>query len=354
MKDLSLSDPEFSDFEFAGLLSFEDPIRPHVTESVEYCKKNNINVVMLTGDHLLTAKAIAQEIRLGGDHVNVIEATELKEEDLMNVDVVARCNPLQKLEIVNSLKKMGQIVAVTGDGVNDVPALKAANIGISMGLRGTKSAREISSIVLLDDNFSTIIEAIDEGKRLFSNLKLSYFYLFLIHIPFILTASLIPLFGFPVMYLPIHIILMELLIHPTMFFAFQMNQGFEDSFSQTFFKKNEIFEIAIISLLFTSILVFIFIRDFHQHEIVYARTKALNFFIFYNTFLIIYLTKFRNLISNLIATFFILFSIFIFLEAKVSQFLFLNFLPLKEWIIHFSILTLLFLFSFFIFRRRAT
>ena len=140
---------------------------------------------------------------------------------LREVDVIARAKPAQKLLLVKSLQESGEIVAVTGDGVNDVPALQSADIGIAMGERGTRSAREVAAIILLDDNFRTIVGAIGEGRQLFENLQLSFNYLLVIHIPLVLTATLIPLAGYPLLYLPIHIVWLEILIHPTAMLVFQ-------------------------------------------------------------------------------------------------------------------------------------
>jgi Ca2+-transporting ATPase len=136
-------------------------------------------------------------------------------------DVIARAIPSQKLELVRDLQAAGEIVAVTGDGVNDVPALQAADIGIAMGGRGTRSAREVAAIVLLDDNFRTIVRAIAEGRQLFRNLQLSFAYLLMVHIPLVLSAAIIPLAGYPLLYLPIHIVWLELIIHPTALLVFQ-------------------------------------------------------------------------------------------------------------------------------------
>ena len=121
---------------------------------------------------------------------------------LRHVHVIARAAPAQKLALVRALQARGEIVAVTGDGVNDVPALQAADIGIAMGERGTRSAREVASIVFLDDNFRTIVQAIAEGRQLFRNLQLSFQYILMIHIPLVITAALIPLAGYPLLYLP--------------------------------------------------------------------------------------------------------------------------------------------------------
>ncbi|MBX3414784.1 MAG: cation-transporting P-type ATPase [Pirellulales bacterium] len=214
-------------FVFAGLLAFEDPVRRGVPEAVASCLSAGIRPIMVTGDHPLTARAVAQEVGIGGDHPRVVLGDEIENlaksgnSDLASVDVVARAKPAQKLMLVKALQEAGEIVAVTGDGVNDVPALQAADIGVAMGERGTRSAREVASIVLLDDNFRTIVGAIAEGRQLFQNLQLSFQYLLIIHIPLVLTATLIPLAGFPLLYLPVHIVWIEILIHPTAMLVFQ-------------------------------------------------------------------------------------------------------------------------------------
>ncbi|MBV2134864.1 cation-transporting P-type ATPase [Pseudomonas sp. MAP12] len=207
-------------FVFAGLLAFEDPLRDGVREAVAECRAAGIRVVMVTGDHPLTARAIAREIGLGGGEPKVLVA-EPGCEWPDDVDVVARAIPAQKLELVRALQAEGEIVAVTGDGVNDVPALQAADVGITMGERGTQSAREIAAIVLLDDNFGTLVRAIGEGRQLFRNLQLSFAYLLLVHIPLVASATLVPLAGAPLLYLPIHVVWLELLIHPTALLVFQ-------------------------------------------------------------------------------------------------------------------------------------
>jgi Ca2+-transporting ATPase len=219
-------------FAFAGLLAFEDPVRTGVVEAVAEVQGAGIRLLMVTGDHPLTAAAIAREVGLGAGAPRVIDGSMLAERLLLNaadclldVDVIARCLPSQKLDIVRSLQRSGEIVAVTGDGVNDVPALQGADIGIAMGERGTRSAREIASIVLLDDNLRTIVGAIAEGRQLLANLRLSFAYLLIIHLPLVLSAALVPLAGFPLLYLPIHIVWLELIIHPTAILVFQQQSA---------------------------------------------------------------------------------------------------------------------------------
>ncbi|MEP7243016.1 MAG: cation-transporting P-type ATPase [Gammaproteobacteria bacterium] len=220
-------EPE-SGFEFSGLLAFEDPLREGVREAVRTCTDAGIRVIMITGDHPGTAEAIAREAGLGDGRPNVIVMDEFENgsrggtpDPLQGVHVVARAVPAQKLSLVKRLQSQGEIVAVTGDGVNDVPALQAADIGIAMGERGTRSAREVAAIVLLDDNFRTIVGAIAEGRQLFRNLQLSFAYLLMVHIPLVLSAAIVPLSGYPLLYLPIHIVWLELLIHPTALLVFQ-------------------------------------------------------------------------------------------------------------------------------------
>jgi Ca2+-transporting ATPase len=215
-------------YHFAGLLCFEDPVREGVAEAIASCRQAGIHTIMVTGDHPLTARAVANEIGLGGTAPVVITAAEMERrlaagggDDLDTVHVIARAMPSQKLGLVQALQRRGEIVAVTGDGVNDVPALQAADVGIAMGERGTRSAREIASIVLLDDNFRTIVRAVAEGRQLFRNLQLSFAYLLMIHIPLVITAALIPLAGYPMLYMPIHIVWLELIIHPTALLVFQ-------------------------------------------------------------------------------------------------------------------------------------
>ncbi|MGW8247630.1 MAG: cation-translocating P-type ATPase [Acidiferrobacterales bacterium] len=225
--DWSEHEPD-SGFEFVGLLALEDPVREGVTQSIEVCRRAGIHVLMITGDHPLTARAVAREIGLGAPEPRVVLADEIEQSiasgkpmDLRHVDVIARSMPSQKLHFSRQLQAMGESVAVTGDGVNDVPALQAADVGIAMGEHGTQAAREVSAVVLMDDNFRTIVDAVIEGYQLFRNLRLSFAYLLMIHVPLVISATVIPLAGFPLLYLPIHIVWLELIIHPTALLVFQ-------------------------------------------------------------------------------------------------------------------------------------
>ena len=215
-------------YALAGLLAFGDPLREGVREAVQTCLQAGIRVIMVTGDHPLTAGAIAAQIGLGGGAPRVVSLDghhdqALDADELAAADVIARAAPGQKLQLVQALQARGHTVAVTGDGVNDVPALQTADIGIAMGQRGTRSAREAAAIVLLDDNFRTLVNAIAEGRQLFANLQRGFAYLLLVHLPLVLSAALIPLAGLPLLYLPIHIVWLELLIHPTAMLGFQQH-----------------------------------------------------------------------------------------------------------------------------------
>jgi Ca2+-transporting ATPase len=218
-------------YRLAGLLAFADPVREGVVEALRACRDAGIHTIMVTGDHPLTARAVARAIGLGGEAPSVISGDELDaalgsgRRAQLHVDVIARATPAQKLLLVRRLQEMGEVVAVTGDGVNDVPALQAADVGIAMGERATRSAREAAAIVLLDDNFRTIVRAIGEGRQLFENLRRSFQYLLMIHIPLVIAAALIPLAGYPLLFLPLHIVWLELIIHPTALLVFQTRPG---------------------------------------------------------------------------------------------------------------------------------
>ncbi len=221
--------PEQHDFtfEFLGLIGLVDPVRPTVPHAIQECYKAGIKVVMITGDYPGTAQYIARQIGLK-DTEKVITGPELDRMDnnefqkqIKTTTIFSRVVPEQKLRLVNALKANGEIVAMTGDGVNDAPALKSAHIGIAMGGRGTDVAREASSMVLLDDDFSTIVQAIRMGRRIFDNLKKAMAYIFAVHVP-IAGMSLLPvLFGWPLVLLPVHIVFLELIIDPACSVVFE-------------------------------------------------------------------------------------------------------------------------------------
>jgi P-type Ca2+ transporter type 2C len=207
-------------FQFLGLVGLSDPVRPTVAAAIQECHTAGIRVVMITGDYSETAQTIARQVGLlqTGDTITGAELDRMSDTELQqrieNTNIFARAVPEQKLRIVNALKDKGEVVAMTGDGVNDAPALKAAQIGIAMGQRGTDVARESAALVLLDDDFSSIVQAVKLGRRIFDNLRKAMSYLIAIHIP-IAGMSLIPvLFKLPLVLLPIHVAFLHLIIDP--------------------------------------------------------------------------------------------------------------------------------------------
>ena len=214
-------------FRFLGLVGLEDPVRPSVPDAIRECHEAGVRVVMITGDYPATAHSIAGAIGLKNPNESVTgpELEAMSDDRLRqrvrDVSVFARVLPEQKLRLVEALKANGEVVGMTGDGVNDAPALKAAHIGIAMGGRGTDVAREASSLVLLDDDFSSIVEAIRLGRRIYDNLKKAMTYILAIHVP-IAGMSLLPvLFGLPLVLMPLHIVFLELVIDPACSIAFE-------------------------------------------------------------------------------------------------------------------------------------
>ncbi len=221
-------------FEFVGLVGLADPIRPSVPDAIKECYAAGIRVAMITGDYPGTAQAIAGQIGLL-PRDEVITGLELDKMDdaalqkrIENVNIFARVMPEHKLRIVNALKANGEIVAMTGDGVNDAPALKSANIGIAMGSRGTDVAREAASIVLLDDDFSSIVKAVRMGRRIFDNLKKAMSYVFAVHIPIIGMTLLPVLLKWPLVLFPVHIVFLELIIDPACTLVFEAEKEEKD------------------------------------------------------------------------------------------------------------------------------
>ena len=215
-------------FDFIGLIGLSDPIRKNVKQSVSECHRAGIRVIMITGDYPITAQHIAVEIGLENpdEYMTGLELQTISDVELCrkinDINVFARVVPEQKLKIVEALKRNGEIVAMTGDGVNDAPALKVANIGISMGKKGTDVAREASSLVLMDDNFSSIVGAIRMGRRIFDNLQKAFGYTFAIHVP-IAGLSLLPILltDLPIILWPVHIVFLELIIDPACSIIFE-------------------------------------------------------------------------------------------------------------------------------------
>jgi Ca2+-transporting ATPase len=220
-------------FEFIGLIGFTDPMRTNVPAAVSECRSAGVRVVMITGDYPATAEAIALRAGLeAGVAMSGEELAHLDEVDLADrigtANVFARIMPEQKLRLVEAFKAKGEIVAMTGDGVNDAPALKSAHIGIAMGGRGTDVAREASSIVLLDDDFGSIVRTIRLGRRIYDNLRKAMAYIVAVHVPIAGLALLPLLFGFPLVLTPIHIAFLEMVIDPACSIVFEAEPDEDD------------------------------------------------------------------------------------------------------------------------------
>ncbi|HAZ37731.1 MAG TPA: cation-translocating P-type ATPase [Clostridiaceae bacterium] len=212
---------------FKGLVGLQDPPKEGVKEAIGLCKSAGIRVVMITGDYSKTAVAIGNEIGLKfkncavtGEEIDNMTDEELCEA-VRHCDIFSRVIPEHKMRIVKALKRNGEIVAMTGDGVNDAPALKSADIGIAMGKRGTEVAKEAAHMILMDDNFTTIVNSVKDGRRIYDNIRKAMVYIMVIHIPIVALALFSPIFNLPQILLPVHIVLLELIIDPTCSIIFE-------------------------------------------------------------------------------------------------------------------------------------
>lgn len=289
-------------FEFVGLLGFEDPIRPGVPEAITECKNAGIKVIMITGDFPATAKSIALQ---AGMHINdsILTGADLLQmsdaqliEKIKTVNIFARIVPEQKLQIIKALKANGEVVAMTGDGVNDAPALKAADIGIAMGGKGTDVAREASSLVLLNDDFDSIVSAIRLGRKIFDNLQKAMSYIIAIHIP-IIGLTLLPAFfpQLPILLMPLHIVFLELIIDPVCSIAFESEKEELGIMkrqprkpTERFFGFKRIFESSLTGFLLLGMVIVVYFLAINQnHKTGEIRAITFASLIIGNIFLII-------------------------------------------------------------------
>jgi len=340
-------------FRLAGLVALEDPVRAGVPEAIDRCREAGIHVLMVTGDHPATATAIAAEVGLGAGRPRVILGAELQEwlesgrdrdsdGGLRDLDVVARAVPGEKLTLVRALQAAGETVAVTGDGVNDVPALQAADIGIAMGERGTRSAREAAAIVLLDDNFRSIAGAIAEGRQLFTNLSLAFHYLLVVHIPLVVTAALIPLLGYPLLYLPIHVVWLELIIHPTALLVFQqlppgrLGRAHAGTASRDvrFFSRREWALVLAAGLVIAALVATGYDRSLAGgHAVEYARTVALAVLILAGAAVTAVLSRLASPTARIVTAATVLVSVLLIQQPRLAAWLHLEPLHAGDWLI---------------------
>jgi Ca2+-transporting ATPase len=302
-------------FEIIGLIGLEDPIRETVPLAVEECYQAGIRVVMITGDYPVTASNIARQIGLEhpdqyitGQELAKISVTELKEK-IKDVNIFARVVPEQKLMIVNALKENQEIVAMTGDGVNDAPALKSSHIGIAMGERGTDVARESANLVLLDDDFTSIVESVKMGRRIFDNLRKAMAYIISVHIP-IAGMSLIPIIfqWQQIVLYPVHIVFLELIIDPVCSIVFESEPEEKDIMRRKPRKRMErLFNKKTLSFSiiqgFISLLVVLFVyRTALRIGQSFAEARTLSFITLIISNLCLILTN-RSWSSSIIASF---------------------------------------------------
>lgn len=309
--DLPMDQTGFS-FQFMGLLGFEDPLRPQVPESVQECYSAGIRVIMITGDHSGTASKIAADVGLRSAEM-VLTGADLEKMDelelrlqVRNFNVFARVVPSQKLRIVNALKTNGEIVAMTGDGVNDAPSLKWADIGIAMGGRGTDVAREAADLVILDDDFNSIVAAIRLGRRIFGNIRNAMSFVFATHFPIAALTITPVLLGLPLIMFPAHIVFMELIIDPTCTLVFEAEE--EDpqamhrpprNLNQPLFGYRDIFFSSLQGFAVFVIVFALFLFSLSQgHSETQSRTLAFMTFVFSNMGLIAANESVRSYFKN--------------------------------------------------------
>ena len=221
------------DFVLVGLVGLADPLRAGVPEAVAQCRSAGIRVVMITGDYAATARSIAFQAGIAdgdvltGADLEALDDVQLAER-LKTVTVFARTMPAQKLRIVQAFKADGEVVAMTGDGVNDAPSLKAAHIGIAMGKRGTDVAREASAVVLLEDDFGSIVQSVRLGRRIYDNIRKAMAFIFAVHVPIAGLALLPLILGLPILFGPVHIALLEMIIDPVCALVFEAEREEDD------------------------------------------------------------------------------------------------------------------------------
>lgn len=299
--------------QFLGLLAFMDPPREEVVSAIQEAKKAGVRVVMITGDAKETAEAIAEKVGISSEEV--LSGEELEHfsfeklrERVRHTSIFARVYPRHKMKIVEAFQENGEVVAMTGDGVNDAPALKKADIGIAMGKRGTDVAKEAADMILLDDNFVTILKSVENGRRIYDNIKKAMAYILVIHIPIAFASLFIPLFGLPALLLPIHIVLLELIIDPTSSIVFERQPLEKDAMNCPPRNRREALlskEKVLFSIL-QGIIIFLFVFFTYFGCILFdcttsfAMTLAFTVLILSNVLVVPTLSSSKNAFSNFI------------------------------------------------------
>lgn len=301
---------------FVGLIALSDPPRQGVKEAIEVCQKAGIKIFMITGDNQLTAHNIAENIGLkhndyilSGEEIEKMSPQALQEA-VRKFNIFCRVKPEYKYALVEALQKNGEIVAMTGDGVNDAPALKKADIGIAMGERGTEVARAAAGIVLLDDNFVSIVKAVYEGRRIYDNLRHAFAFLIAFHLPIVGLALIPVLLGNPLVFFPIHIIFLEFVCDPASVLGFEKERARRNIMNEPprpvneplinpVLWKNIIIKglsILAISLLF----YYYFSKTYNNVDL--GRTMAFGSLVISQAFLILFLREWEQIKSNQLLT----------------------------------------------------
>lgn len=278
------------EFQWLGLIGLEDPLRPEVPSAVERCRTAGIRVIMMTGDYPETALKVAH--RAGIDTVNALitgaEVSSLSDQELTerlkSAHIFARMIPEQKLRIVKILKAMGHVVAMTGDGVNDAPSLKWADVGIAMGSRGTDVAREASDIVLTDDNFASIVSGVERGRLIFINIKKTMSYIVSIHVPIAGLAIFPVIFNWPIILMPVHIVFLQLVIDPACSLLFESQTSEEGvmrlkprPLNKRLFSFKDLLHSTLQGVLVFSVVTVVLLFSFHINKETPERTRTFAF-----------------------------------------------------------------------------
>lgn len=330
------------DLSFMALLVFSDPVRKTSKEAISRCQEAGIKIKMLTGDHPVTAHAIAHETGIYHENEKIYTGDELKkltEEERFQIyrteAIFSRVLPEQKYEMVQALKKQGFVVAMTGDGINDAPALKSADIGISMGENATDVARSAAQMILLKNNFNGIAEAVLEGRKIFSNLKKSFSYLISFHIPIILLALVPPLLNIGDFFLPIHIVLLELIVHPISAITFE-NLSKKTEKEKNIFTEKHFLQSSLSGLLlsFSALILFYSFYKVQNSSIELARSIALNTILLGNIFIVAveaYPEKNKKIIYTFLSL--LILTLLLSFEKNVGSFFHLETLTLEQLMI---------------------